>query len=124
MSLSNIDPNKPSIASLEGKGFIGVIMAGVSLMWYLVTRQPPPALDLDTLMQAAKTADQVSEVIKLVADSQKMTNSIDYTKLGEMGSVLGMVCYIYRLFSGQRAAHKSKQLEVLKELQRDKQGTE
>lgn len=102
---------KPSYKSKEGWLFTIIIINALGMLWYLVTKQPPPMPDPEVLMKYAKDADNVAQVLKLIADQNDSLN-VDFTKLGEMGGLGGFVAFIYQYFVKARTRLKEVDLQV------------
>ena len=95
--------------SSEGQGFVAVIVGGFALLYYVIAKEPPPMFDAETLLAYAKDAENVSEILKLVA-AQEQGQTVDWTQLGELGGISGVVAYIFQYYTRARSQLKAKEI--------------
>lgn len=100
---------KPGIKSSEGLGFIAVMIGAFGAIWFIITKEPPPMFDVETLLGYAKSAENVSEILKLAAAAEQ-GQVADWSTLGELGGVGGITAYIFQYYTRMRSQLKAKEI--------------
>jgi hypothetical protein len=95
---------KPSIKSVEGISFLVILVNAIGMLWYIVMREP---FDYEQLMVYAKSAEDISAILKFVVEEQ----TIDWTKLGEMGGLGGFAAFAFQYFTNKRSKLKQDELQ-------------
>ena len=97
---------KPGWKTSEGQIAFGIVAAGVGAMWYLVTKEAPPMLSAESLMQYAENADHISILLEMAAEEAK-GNSPNWDSLAVPGGIMGVVTYIVQMYAKTRTKLKA-----------------
>lgn len=111
---------KSGFKSSEGLGFVAAMIGAFGAIWYIITKSPPPMFDTEVLMQYAKSAENVSQVLDLVA-AQEQGQNVDWNALGGLGGVSGIAVYIFQYYTRMRSQLKAKEIgaKTVKEINLD-----